>query len=270
LFVASAIERSDASVDHGSLATSLWQFSNLPRPVSELLIPEERYGHLAHNTMLPEDAPVLSVQNFRDALHRERDERDRGRYVFSHLIVPHFPYVLQGDCRWERGVETGPLRQARCAVELVIELVEELQNLGRFEGSTLVIHGDHGANFTRTDGTLQPVFGDFFSPEWSDARSRSLLLVKPAGRSSEHEMVVSDYPAMTTDIMPTVLDSVGVDPGAADGRTSLLAVPLPERIQRYYHFYEQDPSELPDGALHRYVISESALAPDRTIPVPDG
>jgi hypothetical protein len=202
-------------------------------------------------------------------INRERRSAATGRYSLVHLILPHFPYVLSADCGYEAGSETTPAAQAECAADLMVRLVEELRALDRFDDSTIVLMGDHGARFERTeDGALVQVPSDFFGERWSDARSRSLLLVKPAGVDSTEDLVVSDYPARLTDVMPTVFDSLGLPFEVGEGRTSLLADKLPERRERYYHFYAKGDDGLPDGEIARFVISDGELTSDTIITVP--
>jgi hypothetical protein len=144
-----------------------------------------------------------------------------------------------------------------------------LRALDRFDGSTIIIHGDHGGRFElNNDGKLGNIPSNFYSQRWSDARSRSLLLIKSAGISSSKDFEISEYPAELTDIMPTVFDSVDLELELRDGRTSLLGANLPHREVRFYHFYDKRDDHLPDGEVVRFVISEGAIAVDRTISLP--
>ena len=161
------------------------------------------------------------------------------------------------------------LSTAACATHLIEIFIEELRAQDRFDSSTIIIQGDHGARFElNEEGKLDQVPSDFYSERWSDARSRSLLLIKPAGIDSSKEFEVSDYPAELTDVMPTVFDSVGLEFEVLDGRTSLLSATPPEREVRFYHFYDKAQDHLPDGEVVRYSIVDGAIAMDRTISLP--
>ena len=145
---------------------------------------------------------------------------------------------------------------------LVDQLIVRLQRLDRFEDYVVVIQGDHGARFAlEGEGELRSPGQDLFSEAYSGARSRPLLLVKPAGERGR-ELAESDYPAMLTDIVPTVFDSIGAELDVAEGRVSLLADELPPRDERLYHFYNLGPDGLPDEEVQRHVISGEVITTD--------
>jgi hypothetical protein len=268
-YLASEVSTGGPRGEYRALAGSLWVYAHLPGIVAQRLIPETRYEQLDGQTLLPEDAPSLSVLNFERFLRREAALPATGRYELVHLILPHFPYVLSPYCEYEAGVETDPVVQSECAMLLMQELIDRLQRLGRFDESVVVIQGDHGAHFEALpDGSLGSLGGDTFSEAWSGARARPLLLVKPAGAGADGPLERSDYPALLTDIMPTVFDSIDADVPVADGRVSLLEEDLPARDARVYHFYEPGRGDLPDEEVQRYVIADGVVTTEERIPVP--
>ena len=204
----------------------------------------------------------------RSFVHREAERSPTGRYTLIHLINPHHPYVLTSNCDYTPGVETDGAAQAGCALTLVEELVDELKALGRFDSSTIVIHGDHGAGLARDGDELVGFGPDVFGLPFSTGRSRPLLLVKPAGTGADAPLATSDRPAMTTDVMATIFDSVDVPFEATSGRASLIGEDFPDRPERYYHFYDRADFGLP-AELVRYVIADGVLTKEpATIPVP--
>jgi hypothetical protein len=244
--------------DYVDLATSLWVYSNLPKAVSVRAIPSRHFDQLEHQGFLPDDSPALALESFRTFVQRERNEPDHGRYTLVHVMVPHFPDVLTRTCRYVTDRTTTPVEQAGCAVNMMREAIEELQRLDRFTGSTIIVHGDHGRG----------LFGDVFNEKFNTARSRSLLLVKPAGVDASAPLRDSDQPAMVTDIMPTIFDASGLTGLSQPGRTSLLDEDFPARPVRYYHMYDKAEDWLPDGELKRYAIRAGRLTFDRNIAVP--
>ena len=259
----------DPGSNYDQLAASLWVYSNLPGSVARRLISRDDYEQLDGQNLLPDSGPPLAVEGFRTFVNRERLLAPTGRYSLVHLLLPHFPYVLSEDCQYVSGAETTPAAQAACSIQLIDLLLEELRGLDRFDSSIIIIHGDHGARFELNKaGELERAPGDFYSARWSDARSRSLLLVKPAGIDSSTEFEISDYPAELTDVVPTVFDSVGLEFNSRDGRTSLLSEAPPQREARFYHFYDKRDDHLPDGEVVRFVISDEGIAVDRTISLP--
>jgi phosphoglycerol transferase MdoB-like AlkP superfamily enzyme len=184
------------------------------------------------------------------------------------LILPHFPYVLEEDCSFDpKGERTSPLKQSRCTNQLIIEFVELLKELGRFDNSLIVIQSDHGGRFAITDGELQNVEEQgYYSEIWSRARSRSLLLVKPAGTSAGQELAVSNVPATLMDIASTMFQSLGLDSSLSFEGIDLMnpSISALER-ERYYHFFEKKgPDEWTDKMV-RFRIDGSQLVWDSEI-----
>lgn len=73
---------------------------------------------------------------------------------------------------------------------------------------------------------------------------------------------------MTSDIMPTIFDSVGLDLPLESGRASLIGDDFPDRPVRLYHFYDKDDFGLPDGTVTRFAVTEAGLEKDEGVPVP--
>jgi hypothetical protein len=263
-----ALDASTSAGDAG-LATSMWLYGNVPESLAVRLMPARYFEQLDGGNLVPDDVPVRAVEAAGAFIDREPSEPATGRYSLLHLMLPHFPYLLEADCSSRQGQVTGPVAQTTCAMSLVDQLVAELQVLDRFDDSTIIVQGDHGARFDEDDGELVPVAEDLFGDAYSGARSRPLLLVKPAGRTASEPFAVDDYPAMLTDIVPTVLDSVGAPVDTTTGRTSLLAADRPERTTRTYHFYDKDRKGLPDGAVTTFVIhDDGSVTRDEVITLP--
>jgi hypothetical protein len=254
--------------DDTGLATSMWIDATAPDAVTQRVIPARHYEQLAANALLPDDEAPIAVDAFRAFLHHERQEPATGRYVVVHLILPHRPYVLDPDCGYEAGRETDAVSQASCALHLVDDFVAELDRLGRFESSTIVVQGDHGAGLARQGDRLVSAGTEVFGDAWSTGRSRALLLVKPAGTGRGEALATSDRRAMTTDVMPTIFDSVGLPVHVGEDRVSLLADEFPERPERAYHFYDKGAFGLPDTQVVRFLERDGVLTEDGPVPVP--
>jgi hypothetical protein len=264
-----AAQDASSSAGDAGLATSMWVYQNVPESLSVRVLPRRYFEQLEGGNLLPDTAPPRAVEAFEAFIDREASEAPSGRYSLVHVLLPHFPYVLADDCSHRDGVETGPVAQTTCAMALVEQLVTELKELDRFDGSTIVVQGDHGARFGVDDGALVPLKEELFGDAYSTARSRSLLLVKPAGTTAAQPFAEDDYPAMLTDVLPTVLDSVGAPLDPTGGRTSLLADDRPVRTTRRYHFYDKDPKGLPDGRVTRFVVHEDgSVTRDEVIALP--
>lgn len=98
-----------------------------------------------------------------------------GTMFFAHLLIPHNPYSIDSNCKIRRPVVDWKLielptvlsdgrvnsdssraaryddyvDQTQCALAKVGELIDALKSAGKFEGSTIIIHGDHGSRISR-------------------------------------------------------------------------------------------------------------------------
>lgn len=252
------------------LLASLWVYAHTPERVSRRLIPEHHYEQLAAEALLPDDAPPRSVAGFRRLMDEEPALPGRGRYTLAHFILPHFPHVLDERCLWWPGERTDPARQSACANRLVVEFVDLLRDLDRFEDSIVIVQADHGAwHEVAGDGLVSIERDGHYDEVASFARARSLLLVHAPGLvESETPLRVDDRPSTLDDVMPTVFDALGVDHPFSGNRYSLLADPEPDR-ERFYHFYDRaEGHHIVDGAVVRYRVEPGGLVRDREIPVP--
>ncbi len=133
---------------------------------------EEDMTRLEKGRLLPSSSPVTSYLGFEKIVEAERSLSPTGRYTLVHVIIPHYPLKLRSDCTYSVGSSTTEaIEQAQCALKLILEYVDLLKELGRFDDSLILIHGDHGGPYRTERGQLVTM-----------GRSRSLdavLLVKP-------------------------------------------------------------------------------------------
>lgn len=99
----------------------------------------------------------------------------KGTMFFAHLMIPHSPYSIDSSCQIRRPVVDWKLislpvpldndqvntensraerydeyvDQSQCALTKIDELIEALKSAGKFEGSTIIVHGDHGSKISR-------------------------------------------------------------------------------------------------------------------------
>jgi hypothetical protein len=144
---------------------------------------------------------VASYLSFLNVLEQEPHLPNSGRYTVVHVFIPHPPDVLDSECNYGQvDIQSGPLEMTQCATNLMLGLVTRLKEIGRFDSSFIVIHGDHGG-FYRLEGNR-------LTPSESTSR-KSLLLFKPIGRS--RPFTVSESEASLMDIAPTLLESLSVE-----------------------------------------------------------
>ncbi len=206
------------------------------------------YGFSISNAISPSkmpgdlDNPYFSVQQFMRLLDEESSRPATGQYVFTHLILPHGPLELDGECNYV-GRETAQgqaaaqirqgqyLRQAQCADKLMALLVKKLESLGRLDNSLIIFQADHGYywhpadlgvlyQYKPLDISVPRVDHDSAgtSPTWPseaiEVKSSALLLVKFPGQSAASR---SKKLAQMIDIAPTILRYFDIDRGSMHG-----------------------------------------------------
>lgn len=127
---------------------------------------------------LPGDGPRTLVGPFESMAVLDRIEADvtrgaRGRLFLAHLLIPHFPYVYEADCRvaprdltphWQKVKDRPPsqdavaedavglpreryrryLAQVQCLSARLASFFASLEKAGALEGAVVLVLGDHG------------------------------------------------------------------------------------------------------------------------------
>lgn len=241
----------------------LWTYSQLPRRLSGLVLPQETLDNLDVGGLLPQKTPVLSESFLQKFLLAEAAKPSRGRYVFLHILIPHSPYVLDADCSFTRDHETGPAPQHECATRLVSEIVSELKRLDRFNDSVVVFHGDHGAGFV-FKGDHFGWGGSEFDPKLATGRSRPLILYKHAGVNGSAPMAVSDAPATIMDVGPSILADVNIEKPRSFVGSSVDQIPA--RPNRTIEMYERDTQFVTKGLIKQFNLGGEVATFAQDIP----
>jgi hypothetical protein len=101
----------------------------------------------------------LAVLPVIEALERDLRSAAPGEAYFAHLLIPHYPYVLDESCRLRERIEewfyndTGSraeryrryAAQIRCQQALLDRLFGALEAAGVWDRAIVVVHGDHGS-----------------------------------------------------------------------------------------------------------------------------
>lgn len=248
----------------------LWVYKNLPLCASIRILGARRLEQVRADNFLPENANIRSVNCFRQYLQEEEQLPAFNRFSYIYLLLPHFPYIYSDDCSYAEHevyqglIVTSPLEQSKCATKLMIEFIETLKSLGRFENALIIVCSDHGSRFAAEDGRLKSLseLGQD-SLEWNLARARALLLIKPVDATDANELIISDYESSLIDIAPTIAKSVlpGI-PMDFDGIALVDPIPSPSARQKYYYFFDK---KGPDGwtdEMVRYIIDGNQIKND--------
>jgi hypothetical protein len=175
---------------------------------------------------------------------------DRGEPTlhFLHATVPHGPhkYLPSGrqyrptgihpdtrrphggaaDVRWaETQALQRHLLQVGYADTLVGQLLEHLERKGLFDRALVVITADHGVSF-------RPRLRQYALHRKNKNAGDILLVPLLIKLPGQREGGVSDRNVETVDILPTILDILGLDPSEPLQGRSLLDASAPERPER--------------------------------------
>ncbi|MCD4722736.1 MAG: sulfatase-like hydrolase/transferase [Desulfobacula sp.] len=214
--------------------------------------------------------PFSSVLAFKHMIRTEKQRPANGQYIYFHSVLPHPPYVYDGNGHYSleyRDTGTkGYYGQVRYAFKLVEELIAELKRLGRYNNSTIIVHADTGHSkegffFKENNvvhGTLEkikansdlPRMGDFFkSPEdipeefynyLKDhilSRTHALLMIKPA--QSIGKLKISTLETQLIDLYPSLSDLLalpGIDFERVEG-ISVYSKVFPEKRDASFFWF---------------------------------
>lgn len=218
--------------------------------------------------------PYSGVLLMDKATADEQSRGDRGHYTLVQPLLPHGPYVIEQDCGYRgsrKPTRNGYYEQVVCIGRLVEQFIDQLQQLGRYEDSLILVHGDHGsgwAGLPAPDGeggypyasqVRAPGFRNW-NPEDVLSRARALLMIKLPG--AKGPLRISEYPAQLVDIYPTVMAGLGLPvESGLDGVD--LVVAEAEELPRERHFYLFTPGKMRSKAMATY----DAIIPEGPVPL---
>ncbi len=111
--------------------------------------------------------PLVTMEVF-DRLVTDLAQIKPGHMVLAHLLLPHKPFAYDEECalrpdpyswighalRGNHTAETVDVRQelylsqVHCTLKRVAEVFDAMKAAGRFTGTQIIVHGDHGSRIT--------------------------------------------------------------------------------------------------------------------------
>ncbi len=166
--------------------------------------------------------PYTGVAILQYLNNTEQKRKKYGEYILVQPILPHTPFYINNKC--EYGLTSGNkasryMQQVQCATSLVIELLDTLKVMKRYDDSIVIIHGDHGSghagfvngepgsyNNNLTGKNLIPYNKEIhpWSKEQLESRSMALLMIKPP--NNNNELQISRAKTDLLDIYPTLMN----------------------------------------------------------------
>ena len=182
---------------------------------------------------------VGDLRFLREFADRINPGDDAPVYALLHAITPHYPIVVDADCRYLR--KRLPVSadsfdaQARCALSSVQALLDRLRSLDLYDRTAVVVTSDHGlAALTPGDHPLRGVRSPAGALDGIATDATPLLAIKPFG--ARGPLRTSDAPTAMTDLPATLLDLAEL-PNTLRRGTSVLALdPAAPRERTYAHY----------------------------------
>lgn len=108
-------------------------------------------------------SPIISMDVL-DRLIEDLKQAQRGDLYFAHLLLPHYPFVYDADCRlkpvanwmnrrrgsWDSRY-SAYFEQVRCTTRRIGELLTSLEANPLSDDATIIVHGDHGSRLGDAD-----------------------------------------------------------------------------------------------------------------------
>jgi hypothetical protein len=213
---------------------SYWLVRALPATLAnQSLVQGRKIGNWLFERFNSKNKQYLKVKSISDGIEplsgvfvlnqltqdEELSRNSHNEFVVAQAVLPHGPYVIDGQCKY-RGKKQGNMsqhyyNQVECAASLVENFLTQLKHLKRYDSSIVVIMGDHGSGWTdtlnRTGKESPQPLNKQFSP-WSQSqiisRSSALLMIKPAG-TKNIPLKYSIKESQLIDIYPTLLGLIG-------------------------------------------------------------
>lgn len=185
---------------------------------------------------------------FNDYISRLTVVHDRPAYHFVHLMPPHGPFVTLADGSYSGkalpNTRENYKNEARYILRLFMKFLDRLRELGLYDSSVVLLHGDHGAGFVK-GATDDPAAGRI-------SKVSALLLLKTPGA---HGPLRSNYAQTSlTDIPATMMDLLGVE-HPYPGESILEIEPSETRTRRVVFVTDQS---APEPLVHRWLVTGNA------------
>ena len=193
---------------------AFWYYTS---DINNRMIADAGYENLDDSLYELNDAAIL--QMLRSQKLSVANDGKAGAYRFIHLFGPHFPFSVD-----ENGNEIGTNQsdqkaQAKGSMQVVLEYMNQLKELGLYDEATIIVTADHGVWALSDDPVQNPI-----SP---------IILVKPSKSSGEggKPAEISEMPVCHDDLQPTVISALNGDYGKYG--TPIFDVNDPQRL-RYF------------------------------------
>lgn len=192
---------------------------------------------------------VFAAKLMEQLIQDEPNRPDHGQYVYAHLMIPHFPLVLDDNCEYLE--KSNYDLQAQCATKLMVDFISTLKQSGKYEKSLIIFQSDHGywkygvkdpKEWLVVDGKGRELAERYNLRMVEDNKTAALLLIKPPTQSNTPPRI-SDRATQLADVAPTIAEFLGkvVDDNRGHNRGHPIFsedFPTNRRIHIFNGFYQ--------------------------------
>ncbi len=151
-------------------------------------------------------------------------------FKFVYSAITHAPTRYDANCNFIGllpPILKSRANQGKCAIKIVIDIINNLKDVGAFDNTMILVMSDHGSFFIPDAFKRHKSRPPYF-------RSSSTLLVKPLKRTKK--FTIDDYQAQLSDIPKTIAQAVKL-PNDYQGVNLLSDKRVKNRIRFYYRTY---------------------------------
>jgi hypothetical protein len=176
----------------------------------------------------------ISDLNFIRASKSEtRIGEDSRVFKYFHLLGAHAPFILNENLEHEPLPlsRQGYVRQAKAALEMTHQIINDIKKIGAFENALIIVTGDHGF-FTQDMGIYGQAEYKSNIPQKVRASALPLLLVKRP--HDQGPLTINHSPVLLSDIPATVLKNEGLP----IVRGHSVFDPIPDARERTFLYFD--------------------------------
>ncbi|MFO7997101.1 MAG: hypothetical protein R6U93_08235 [Dehalococcoidia bacterium] len=261
------------------LATDYWLLRVSPVALRHLVLDDRGAGPITRYVGNSEEVPsgdirtLVSYRQFEEFLADEPLRPADGQYVHVYLYPPHAPFQLDRDGNYVG--ESSYDEQLLLATNMLLEIVETLKELGKFESSLIIVHADHGAGWwhetsrhigdplrdfiqmdAATSNAIQEVDVFEYPGRRHEARYQALLLIKSCGVDGDAgDLLVNDALVQLADIRKYINKVI-------DEGDCAYAYPEREQVEVHFGIHRQKQNgkevvvgrDITSGYINHYII----------------
>ena len=164
--------------------------------------------------------------------------RDKPVYKYIHVMNTHNPMVVDEHCAY-LGAPAKATRkhltiQAKCTLDTVARLFQRMKELGIYDNTLIIMHGDHGSEVPnhRVGKPIVMVDGEVAQPKYASLASPMLAIKLPQAKG---ELAVSDVQVSLADLPDTISDIMGWN--VQFNHESILDLSAGQLRERRMHLY---------------------------------